>query len=310
MTEPYAVSIGEALLDLLEGECDGQPVYRPMAGGSPMNVAVGLARLGDRVEFLGSFGNDPLAGRLRGFLADAGVGLTGSVTAATPTTLALTAFAGSEPHFSFYGSPHSFGLLDPERLDRGLVEQAKVVHFGSISLLEPPVLEAVRLVCAIDGPARTLDPNVRPDLLRDVDGYRALMDELYPHVDLVKLSADDAGVLYPGTPEAAAFRVQAAGAGTVVVTLGPAGALLLHDDELVHLPNRDIQAVDATGGGDATMAGLIHGLLVSDPPVGFGRWQELLRFALDVAALTVLAPGGATAMPTLEAVRTRWGTAP
>jgi fructokinase len=307
MTQAYAVSIGEALVDMLEGESDGQAVYRPMAGGSPMNVAVGLARLGDRVEFVGSFGSDPLGERLREFLAGTGVGLRGSVQVDSPTSLALTAFAGSEPHFSFYGSPHSFGQLGPDRLDRALIERAKVVHFGSISLLEAPVLDTVRVVCATDGPMRTLDPNVRPDLLRDVDGYRALMDELYRHVDLVKLSADDARVLYPGELEAAARRVQAAGVPTVVLTMSADGALLLHGDELVHLPNRDIEAVDATGGGDATMAGLIHGLLASEPPIGLDRWREILRFALDVAALTVLAAGGATAMPTRAAVEARFG---
>jgi hypothetical protein len=66
MDARYAVVIGEALIDLIEAECEGQTVYRPLAGGGPMNIAVGLARLGARVEFVGSFEGDPLADWLTG----------------------------------------------------------------------------------------------------------------------------------------------------------------------------------------------------------------------------------------------------
>ncbi|MFD0819206.1 PfkB family carbohydrate kinase, partial [Micromonospora zhanjiangensis] len=76
----YAAVLGEALIDLLDGECDGKPVYRQAVGGGPLNVAVGVARLGSAVEFVGSLGDDALAGRIADFLTAAGVGRRGLVT--------------------------------------------------------------------------------------------------------------------------------------------------------------------------------------------------------------------------------------
>ncbi len=304
----YAVVIGEALIDMIEGRCDGEPVYRPLAGGGPMNIAVGLARLGARSEFVGSFGDDALADRLLAFLADNGVGLDGVVRAAAPTTIAMTTFEGANPQFTFYGAPASYGLLSPDRLDRALVGGAAVLHSGSICLLERPVLETVRAAYALPGPLKTLDPNVRLSLLGDVDGFRDQLEELYGMVDLVKLSDEDAAVLYPGPVEAAARRIAAFGPRTVVVTLGAAGAMLLHDGDVVVRPGRRVAAVDATGGGDAAMAGLIYGLLRGGLPASLDAWVVVLDAALDVAAATVLAHGGATAMPTAEAVRARFGT--
>ena len=140
----YAVVLGEALVDLLDSECAGEPVYRQAIGGGPLNVAVGVARLGGAVQFVGSVGDDPLASRIRGFLADRGVGLAGLVTVAAPTTLAVATFAGAEPEFRFYGEPPSYGLLGPDDLDGPLVEGASVRYCGSIALLCPPALAAAR----------------------------------------------------------------------------------------------------------------------------------------------------------------------
>lgn len=140
----YAVVLGEALVDLLDTEYAGEPVYRQAVGGGPLNVAVAVARLGGAVQFVGSLGDDVLAGRIRDFLAGAGVGLAGAVTVPVPTALAVATFAGPEPDFRFYGEPPSYGLLGPDDLDTDLVAGADVVYCGSIVLLQPPVLAAAR----------------------------------------------------------------------------------------------------------------------------------------------------------------------
>ena len=120
----YAVVLGEALIDLLDAECEGQPVFRQAIGGGPLNVAVGVARLGGTAQLVGSLGDDVLAGRIRDFLADAGVGLAGAVTVPAPTTLAVTTHTGAEPDFRFYGEPPSYGLLAADDLDVALVDGA------------------------------------------------------------------------------------------------------------------------------------------------------------------------------------------
>src|SRR6266540_1618547 len=89
MARPYAVVIGEALVDLLEDVRDGQRVYREAVGGAPLNVAVGVARLGHPVELVGSLGDDVLGRRVRQFLAEVGVGTDHLVPVDVATTIAL-----------------------------------------------------------------------------------------------------------------------------------------------------------------------------------------------------------------------------
>ncbi|HEX5598759.1 MAG TPA: PfkB family carbohydrate kinase [Micromonosporaceae bacterium] len=306
----YAVVLGEALIDLQEGHCDGEPVYRPMIGGGPLNVAVGVARLGGTVEFVGSLGDDALAGRIRDFLAAAGIGQRGIVSVAAPTTLAVTTFTGAEPDFRFYGEPASYGLLDPAAIDPDLVGPAAVLYCGSIALLCPPALAAARRAWTLTGGLRVFDPNVRPRLLPDaaaLDGLRTVVDEFATTADLVKLSAADAEVLYAGlSPKAAAARLRDLGAGTVVVTLGPDGALVAAGSEPVLVPAPVVQAVDATGAGDSVMAALIAELATAGMPGDAAGWQERARFALQVAGLVCESPGGAVAMPTRAEVAARF----
>jgi len=294
----YAVVIGEALLDLLDGTCGDERVYRPAIGGAPLNVAVGVARLGAGAQFVGSLGNDTWGERIRAFLRDAGVGTRGAVTADVATTIALTTFTGIEPDFHFYGTPPSYGLLD--NVDPELVGGAGVLYCGSISLLCEPVLNTARQAWAVPGPVRTFDPNIRPRLGFDHE----VVAEFASTADLVKLSAADATALYGESPEQAAARF--GGAGAVVVTLGGEGALVVHKGQSVRVPPPPVDAIDTTGAGDATMAGLLWGVLTHGLPDDLDGWAELTRFAVSVAGLVCESRGGATSMPTLEQVRARF----
>jgi fructokinase len=322
---PYAVVMGEALVDLLQSTVDGERVYREAVGGAPLNVAVGVARLGGSVEFVGSLGTDLLAGRIRAFLDAAGVSTRGCVATAAPTTLALTTFDGAEPDFHFYGEPPSYGRLRPADVDADMVARAAVLYCGSIALLCPDALAAARTAWAAAadaGPLRAFDPNVRARLMTDAAGYRAVVEEFAAGADLVKLSAADAAVLYgdPGAEAGAGVEAGAAmagarlldaGAGAVVVTLGARGALVLCGSEAVRVAAPAVRAVDATGAGDAAMAALVYALLVrAAAPTDAAGWVELAGFATSVAALVCEAPGGATAMPTLAAVRDRFPGTP
>ncbi|SDZ11545.1 fructokinase [Micromonospora pattaloongensis] len=306
----YAVVLGEALVDLLEGECDGQLVYRQAIGGAPLNVAVGVARLGGAVEFAGSLGDDVLAGRIRTFLDAAGVGVRGVVEVAAPTTLAVATFTGAEPDFRFYGEPPSYGLLAPDSVDPALVADAAVLYCGSIALLCPPVLAAARQAWAATRGLRVFDPNVRPRMLPDaaaLAGFRAVVAEFAATAHLVKLSAADAEVLYDGaSPEEAARRLRAAGAGAVVVTRGAAGAVVAAGDGTVLVEAPAVEAVDATGAGDSVMAALIAELLAEGLPDDASGWLPRVAFALRVAALVCESPGGAVAMPTRADVARRF----
>jgi fructokinase len=306
----YAVVLGEALVDLLDAEQDGTPVYRQAIGGGPLNVAVAVARLGGDARFVGSLGDDALADRIRAFLTGAGVGLGGAVTVAAPTALAVATFAGPEPDFRFYGEPRSYALLTADDLDVALVEGADVLYCGSIVLLEPAVLGAARRAWSIAGGLRVFDPNVRPRLLAGpgaLAGLRDVVAEFAASAHLVKLSTADAELLYPGEPvEGVAAYLRELGAGTVVVTLGAAGALVAAGADVVRVPAPKVDAVDATGAGDSVMGALVADLLRDGEPTDPAGWQSRVAFALRVAALVCESPGGAVAMPTRAAVAARF----
>jgi fructokinase len=306
MTGPYAVVVGEALVDLLETTDGGQRYYREMVGGAALNVAVGVDRLGHPVEFMASLSEDVLGGRIRDVLGAAGVGTAGCVPAGVATTLALTTFDGVEPDFHFYGAPPSYSMLGPEHLNASVVAGAAALYCGSITLLERKSLAAARKAWATPGPLRALDPNVRPRLTRDPGALRSTVEEFAATADLVKLSAPDAVALYDSGPAEAARWLLTLGAGAVVVTRGAQGALVAVGSEVLEVPAPPVTAVDTTGAGDATMAGLLVGLLTHGRPDGVEGWARLVRFALSVGSLVCESPGGATAMPTMSTVLSRF----
>jgi fructokinase len=307
----YAVVLGEALVDLLETGRDGELIYRQAIGGAPLNVAVGITRLGGEAHYFGSLGNDTLGDRIAQFLRQLGVGTAGLTRVPVPTTLAVTTFEGAEPTFQFYGEPPSYALLRPSDVDDDLVSGAAVVYAGSIALMREPFLSAARKAWETPGPLKVFDPNVRPKLLPDaaaVDALRQLVEGFFATADLVKLSAADAEVLWNGAgPAAAAAQVLGTGAKAVVVTCGSKGAYVATGENGVMLPAPSVEAVDATGAGDSVMGALIRRLLADGVPADPEGWQSYVRFALAVAGLVCERPGGAVAMPTYEELTARWG---
>lgn len=305
----YAAVLGEALIDLLESG-DADPVYRAAIGGAPLNVAVGVSRLGCRAHFVGALSEDLWGDRIAAFLDGAGVGTGGVRRVTAASSLALTTFAGPEPHFRFYGEPPSYALLSPEDLDPVLLAEAAVLYAGSISLLAEPFLDAARRAWSLPGPVRVFDPNVRPALLPDraaVERLRDLVEEFAATAHLVKLSSADVALLYPGAtvPEAAA-RLRSRGATAVVVTCGADGAWLDAGEESASIAAPVVTAVDATGAGDSVMAALISRILSAGLPGDTARWRADVSFALHVAGLVCERPGGATAMPTPDELTQRW----
>ncbi|MET8373730.1 PfkB family carbohydrate kinase [Micromonospora profundi] len=307
----YAVVLGEALVDLVDTERDGERVYRQAIGGSPLNVAVGVARLGGRAEFVGSLGDDLLADRIRAFLTAAGVGLTGVVTAPAPTPLAVVTLDGPRSDVRHYGQPPSYALLAADDLDLALLEGADVLCCGSAVLLRPGTLAAARRAWSLATGLRVLDPNVRPWLLDGpaaLDGLREVVAEFAAGAHLVKLSSADADLLYPGEPvEGVAAYLRELGAATVVVTLGAAGAVLAAADaDPVRVPTPTVNAVDTSGADDSVLAALIADLLAAGEPEHPDGWVERVAFALRVAGLVCESPGAATAMPTRPEVQNRY----
>lgn len=306
MTAPYAVSIGEALVDMIETNTEKGAMYLPAWGGSSLNVAVGVARLGTPVQFAGSFATDPLATRITDFLTNNGVGLDISVhDAPALTTIAMTTFVNHEPRYSFYANPASYGFLPAVIGHHEIIQGASVVHAGSLGILEDSTFDAILNAFRHTSGIVTLDPNVRPSMVKNWDDFRTRVGALIAHTDIIKISIEDIEAMYPGSStETIALAALDQGVRAVVITQAADGATVITADGSTHLPiPTGHQVLDTTGAGDSMMAALIHQVSRDGAPQDHSGWVTLVHNALIIAAIVCSRPGGAIAMPTSEEAR-------
>ncbi len=283
--------IGEALIDLVDS--GDQRTFTAHLSGSPLNVAVGLARLGQPTQFLARFSQDTFGRRLRDFAERNGVGLTGAVDAPQPSTLAVVNLdEHRKAHYDFYLDGSVDWQWRPDELV--VPDGTAILHAGSLTSWTPPGAEHVLSALRRARPAALVsyDPNVRPALLGTPARARPLIEAAAATADLVKASDDDIAWLYPGDrPGDTARRWLGLGATAVVITRGARGAVgFRRGADPLERPVRPVQLVDTIGAGDAFTSGLLDALAragVRDPAslaaVDLGA---ALDEAILVAALT------------------------
>lgn len=289
---------GEALYDFfLEAE-DGPASarYAARAGGSPFNVAIGLARLEQAAGLLTGISTDLLGQRLWQVLVNEGVKTDYLIPTDRPTTISLVGLdTAGVPAYQFY---------DAGSADTGVTEadlpplrpEVRGLHFGSYSLAVAPVADALAALARADETRFvSIDPNVRPTVEPDMEVWRERLAALLPHADLVKISAEDLALLHPGTAaETYAAELTSRGVGLVVVTDGGEAARGWTATGLhaTAVPPR-VEVVDTVGAGDTFQAALIARLLrhPGGPAAGLADLDaaglaRLLDYAARAAALT------------------------
>ncbi|MER7701331.1 carbohydrate kinase [Kitasatospora sp. NPDC097605] len=280
MTSPHFVVIGECVADVVR--VDGAPgTVHP--GGSPANVAYGLARLGEPVALLTELADDPYGRLIRGHLESAGVALLREPSNGAPRTPSAVVRLDAEgrAHYTF-----DIGWTLPP-VD--LPFPPGHLHLGSIAAVTAPGAAAVlALVERWRGRASiSYDPNVRPALMGEHAEAVRRVERCVALSDLVKASDEDLGWLYPDrTPEEAARHWLGLGPATVAVTRGPAGAFALTaDGRRAEAPARRVEVADTVGAGDAFTSALLHARHTgADLPTA-------LTHATTAATLTVTRPG-------------------
>ena len=298
---PVFAVIGEAILDLAAPGEDGASLARP--GGSPMNVAVGLARLGQPTTFVGRMSDDPVGTMLRRHLEHSSVDLRHVVYAADPSTIALVELSAGQARYQFSQRAADF-QWSPDEL-AFLPAGASVVHFGSLaSWLPPGDAAVVGLAQRLRRGGAVLisyDPNVRPFLLPDVTLARRKVERSVGAAHVVKASAEDIDWLYgPESVDAVARRWLDLGPTVVVVTAGQDGATAwTRRQPPVSRPALAAHVADTVGAGDAFTSGLLDALarrgLVTPAALANLAEPATLAAVLDDAALiagiTVGRPG-------------------
>jgi len=271
-----ALVVGEALVDVVRRR-DGRVAEHP--GGSPLNVAVGLARLGREAHLLTWFGSDERGAAVRAHLEGSGVRIVPGSDGAPRTSTAVASL--DEEGVATYGFdidwrlPATSGAAEP-----------LVVHTGSIAaVLEPGAAQVAELVAAQRERATvTYDPNLRPALMGEPERAARRVEPMLDLADVVKVSDEDLDWYAPGEDvETVARRWAARGPAIVVVTRGGEGALAVTAAGLrVTVAAPPVAVVDTVGAGDSFMGGLVDGLW-SAGLLGAER-REALR-AVDAATL-------------------------
>jgi fructokinase len=243
--------VGESLVDVVERP-DG--TRNEHAGGSPMNVAVGLGRAGLDVTLATALGDDAYGELIRWHLSESRVTVQAAKAGRTSSALARLDDHGS--------ATYTFDVAwDPGRID---TDNPLGVHTGSIAAVLGPGAAEVEALLGRLRPTSivTLDPNVRPSMTPDRDAVRTSIERLVALADVVKASDEDLAWLYPDdTLDGAAERWLAAGASVVVVTRGRAGSLAwARSGRIEAHPPPTVDVVDTVGAGDAYMSGLIVAL--------------------------------------------------
>ena len=292
------VVCGEALMDVFgSGDTPSGMALDARVGGSPFNVALGLARMAQPVSLLAALSRDFLGERLMRALHDEGVATSAVTRVDAPTTLSLVGMdAQGVPAYAFYGhggADRQLGLEALERLPAGLT----ALHLGSFSTVVEPIASTLRvLVQRLQTSALiSYDPNVRLHIEPNLAHWRLLLDWMLPRCQLLKISEEDLGLLRPGeSVEQFCEQVLQQGVKLVVVTRGQSGAMgRSAASAVVYVPPVAVQTVDTVGAGDTFQVALMtwlaeHNCLRADAlgQLDEATLHDALAFSARAAAIT------------------------
>ncbi len=294
---PAFMVCGEALMDVFaQADTPTGTQLDARIGGSPLNVAIALARLAQPVGFFGAVSNGFLGQRLMRALIDEGVDIRAVARTPAPTTLSLVGLdAAGVPSYAFYGSGGADRQLEAAAFAR-LPANVRAIHVGSYATVVEPIASTLRtLVEREKGSALiAFDPNIRLNVEPDRDAWLAQLDWMLPRCHLLKISDEDLALLFPGR-DAEDFATHALARGTtaLVVTRGAQGASVWSANAVASVPGVNVNVIDTVGAGDTFQAAMLTRLAETDAlgaPALAGlsavQWQDVLGFAARAAAIT------------------------
>ena len=291
--------VGDALID----ELRDQHGSREFVGGAALNVAVGLALLGEDVTLVAMLGDDEPAERIRAYLRDYGVRLVESPSA-HGTSRAVSDRTDGEPRYEFNEAAKRRGIRFDDGT-RGALDDADLVVVSCY-----PFDDGEQYAALLDAVARpeqrlVVDGNPRAGMLADRATFLANFEHLAARSLLVKVGDEDAELLLGDTLDEFVRRLDAeAGGSAILATAGRAGADLHADGSSVHadivtLPG---PVVDTMGAGDATLSAVVHHIATNGVPQTTDAWTDALHEAMTIAAATVRHEGALLRTPAHDPV--------
>jgi fructokinase len=303
------LSCGDALIDFLPvRSADGREALVPVVGGSCLNIAVGIARLGAPAGFVGGISTDPFGRMIVEHASASQVDLQYATRTEDQTTLAFVRTVAGEPQYAFYDEGTATRNWTYRR---GSIpfDRVEAVHVGSTTLAnDQGAAEALAMLGDARGLATiSFDPNCRPKLVSDKARYVERMDAFAAVANIVRMSDVDFEFLYGGYDHAGRAKSWIeAGTSLVVVTRGNKGAVAWHKEaDAIEVEAPNVNVVDTIGAGDSFQAALLFALRAigrigaeSLAQADSGKICRVLTFASACASFTC---GRASADPPRQA---------
>ena len=298
------VAMGELLIDFtcVSKDGEGYPTMAAHPGGAPANFLAALAKFGTSAALLGKVGNDAFGKLLLGTLDQAGIGTSGIIMADDVfTTLAfVTLDETGNREFSFSRKPGADTCLSYDELNMELIDNAKVFHFGTLSLTDEPArtttYKAVEYAKNA-GKLITYDPNLRKPLWQSLEEAKKQLIWGMTMADVVKISDEEVAFLWGlGVEEGADYILKNFGVKLVFVTCGADGCFFKNAVASGKVPSlKNIKVVDTTGAGDIFGGSAVYKLLQTGKApetLNEDELREVVTFACTSAGLSTTKPGG------------------
>lgn len=276
-------------------------------GGAPANVACAINNLGSTSAFIGKVGDDEFGRMLVDILKSNKVNTNGvCFDQQARTALAfVTLKANGEREFMFYRNPSADMLLKESELNMGLIMQAKIFHYGSISLIADPCRSAhlaAMKVAKEAGALLSYDPNVRLPLWPTPEEARKGIKSIWLQADLIKVSDDEVEFLTEknAKDQEAVMSLWHDNLKLLVVTDGPKGCRYFTKNFKGNVEGFQVRTIDTTGAGDSFVGALLVSV-IKDPSIfqNEGNLREALRFANACGAICTTKKGAIPALPTI-----------
>lgn len=310
-------ALGEALIDFVPnraGPLGNDIAFLPAVGGAPLNVAAAVAKLTGQSAMLTQVGKDDFGDLIIRVARETGMNVNHILqTDSAKTALAFVTLQESgERSFSFYRNPSADMLYSADNLAALSPTDKDVLHFCSVSLA-PPTMRQTHTV-AIEkfhaaGAGVSFDINIRLPLWESADACLQAVHDFLPKADLIKISDDELPLVTGETDiNKGIAKLFVGNVKHVIYTRGASGAAIYHQAGLLaDAQAHKVDAVDATGAGDAFTGAMLYQLQTQSIALN-SEWtteqaQSLLRFACAVGALATLKRGAINSLPTLEEVK-------
>lgn len=309
------VALGELLIDFSPSGLShaGNIMFEQNPGGAPANVLAALAKLGKKTAFIGKVGQDQFGTFLKDTLTGAGIESSGLIFSDNVnTTLAFVHLDDKgDRSFSFYRNPGADMTLSEDEIKFDLIDNARVLHFGSVSMTDEPsrsaTIKAVRYAKE-KGLMVSYDPNLRIPLWENLDEAKSVMCNGLEYADLLKISEEELVFLTDecDLDNGSRYIRDKYHIDLIFITLGRKGCFYRLGNHTGRAFAYNVKTIDTTGAGDAFMGGILCKVVESGCSIQQLRLSDINSYAVFSNAMGSLATakkGAIPAMPTLNEIQ-------